>query len=85
MTLSSSPTLNKPTKQQSSVNKHTNMNMNTLRKRYEQALSAHNLTQTYRVIKTLAKIEPGLTKFAFQLRKARHWIANPAPLATPQR
>lgn len=74
---------NKHMQTQSSVNKHTNMN--TLRKRYEQAFPAHNLAQTYRVIQTRAMIEPSLTKFAFQLRKARHKIANPAPLAKPQR
>ena len=59
--------------------------MNTLRNRYEQAFPAHNLAQSYRVIQTMAELEPGLTKFAFQLRKARHKIANPAPLAKPQR
>jgi hypothetical protein len=59
--------------------------MNTLRDRYKQAFPAHNLAQSYQVIQVRAQLEPTLTKFAFQLKKARHKIADPAPLAKPQR
>jgi hypothetical protein len=57
--------------------------MNTLRNQYKQSFPLHHLAGEVRVQEAVAAIEPSLTKFAFQLRKARRKQAQPEVLAKP--
>lgn len=57
--------------------------MNTLRNSYLKAFPLHNLAANVRTQEAVAAIEPSLTRFAFQLRRARLKQAQPEVLAKP--
>lgn len=57
--------------------------MNTLRNTYLKSFPLHNLASNVRVQEVVAAIEPSLTRFAFQLRRARLKQTRPEVLAKP--